>query len=60
MTVAARVAAIAASVSAVALGAVLLLAPGTSGAYTAAITNSNNTAASSAAFFTCSSAFAAD
>ncbi len=53
MTVAARVAAIAASVSAVALGAVLLLAPGTSGAYTAAITNSNNTAASSAAFFTC-------
>ncbi len=60
MTVAARVAAIAAAVSAVALGAVLLLAPGTSGAYTAAITNSNNTAASSAAFFTCSSAFAAD
>ncbi|WP_445337572.1 LamG domain-containing protein [Clavibacter sp. CFBP 8614] len=55
-----RLAGIAASVSAVALGAVLLLAPGTNGAYTAAIANTNNTAASSAAFFTCSSAFAAD
>jgi hypothetical protein len=55
-----RRAGLAASVSAAALGAVLLLAPGTSGAYTAAITNTNNTAASSAAFFTCSSAFAAD
>ncbi|RIJ46398.1 LamG domain-containing protein [Clavibacter lycopersici] len=55
-----RLAAIAASVSAAALGAVLLLTPGTNGAYTAAITNSNNTAASSAAYFTCSSAFAAD
>ncbi|WP_235425974.1 LamG domain-containing protein [Clavibacter michiganensis] len=55
-----RLAAIAASVSAVALGAVLLLAPGTNGAYTAKITNTNNSAASSAAFFTCSSAFAAD
>ncbi|WP_440695766.1 LamG domain-containing protein [Clavibacter nebraskensis] len=55
-----RGAGLAASVSAAALGAVLLLAPGTNGAYTAAITNTNNTAASSAAFFTCSSAFAAD
>jgi hypothetical protein len=55
-----RRAGLAASVSAAALGAVLLLAPGTSGAYTAAIRNTNNTAASSAAFFTCSSAFAAD
>jgi hypothetical protein len=55
-----RLAGIAASVSAAALGAVLLLAPGTNGAYTAAITNSNNSAASAAAFFTCSSAFAAD
>lgn len=55
-----RLAGIAAAVSAAALGAVLLLAPGTNGAYTAAITNTNNTAASSAAFFTCSSAFAAD
>jgi hypothetical protein len=60
MTVASRLAAIAASVSAVALGAVLLLAPGTNGAYTAAITNTNNTAASSAAYFTCTSALAAD
>lgn len=60
MSVSSRLAGIAASVSAVALGAVLLLAPGTSGAYTAAITNTNNTAAASAAFFTCSSAFAAD
>ncbi|MBT1636781.1 LamG domain-containing protein [Clavibacter michiganensis] len=57
---ASRLAGIAAAVSAAALGAVLLLAPGTNGAYTAAITNTNNTAASSAAFFTCSSAFAAD
>ncbi|MFT7711540.1 LamG domain-containing protein [Clavibacter tessellarius] len=55
-----RLAGIAAAISAAALGAVLLLAPGTNGAYTAAITNTNNTAASSAAFFTCSSAFAAD
>ncbi|MFT7765916.1 LamG domain-containing protein [Clavibacter tessellarius] len=55
-----RLAGIAAAVSAAALGAVLLLAPGTNGAYTAAITNTNNSAASSAAFFTCSSAFAAD
>jgi hypothetical protein len=55
-----RLAGIAASVAAAALGAVLLLAPGTNGAYTAAIQNTNNTAASSAAFFTCSSAFAAD
>lgn len=55
-----RLAAVAASVSAAALGAVLLLAPGTNGAYTASITNSNNSAASSAAFFTCTSAFAAD
>ncbi|OUE25879.1 LamG domain-containing protein [Clavibacter michiganensis] len=60
MSVSSRLAGIAASVSAVALGAVLLLAPGTSGAYSAAITNTDNTAASSAAFFTCSSAFAAD
>jgi hypothetical protein len=57
---ASRRAGIAASVSAAALGAVLLLAPGTNGAYTASITNSNNSAASSAAFFTCTSAFAAD
>jgi hypothetical protein len=55
-----RPVAVAASVAAVALGAVLLLAPGTNGAYTASIRNTNNTAASSAAFFTCSSAFAAD
>ncbi|OUE18995.1 hypothetical protein BFL36_13205 [Clavibacter michiganensis] len=55
-----RLAGVAASVAAAALGAVLLLAPGTNGAYTAAITNTNNSAASSAAFFTCSSAFAAD
>jgi hypothetical protein len=55
-----RAAGIAASVAAVALGAVLLLTPGTNGAYTAAITNTNNSAASAAAFFTCSSAFAAD
>ncbi|MFT2690460.1 LamG domain-containing protein [Clavibacter zhangzhiyongii] len=58
--VASRLAGIAAAVSAAALGAVLLLAPGTNGAYTASIRNTNNTAASSAAFFTCSSAFAAD
>ncbi|RII95341.1 LamG domain-containing protein [Clavibacter michiganensis] len=51
---------IAASVSAVALGAVLLLAPSTNGAFTASIRNDNNTAAGAAAFFTCSSAFAAD
>ncbi|QOD43867.1 LamG domain-containing protein [Clavibacter zhangzhiyongii] len=57
---ASRLAGIAAAVSAAALGAVLLLAPGTNGAYTASIRNTNNTAASSAAFFTCSSAFAAD
>jgi hypothetical protein len=57
---ASRLAGIAASVSAAVLGAVLLLAPGTNGAYTASIRNTNNTAASSAAFFTCSSAFAAD
>jgi hypothetical protein len=57
---ASRRAGISASVSAVALGAVLLLAPGTNGAYTASITNSNNSAASSAASFTCTSAFAAD
>ena len=55
-----RLAGITASLAAAALGAVLLLAPGTNGAYTAAIANTNNTAASSAAFFTCSSAFAAD
>jgi hypothetical protein len=57
---ASRLAGLAASASAVVLGAVLLLAPGTNGAYTAAITNTNNTAASAAAFFTCSSAFTAD
>jgi hypothetical protein len=55
-----RPAAVAASVSAIALGAVLLLAPGTNGAYTASIRNTNNTAASSANYFTCASAFAAD
>jgi hypothetical protein len=55
-----RPAAVAASVSAIALGAVLLLAPGTNGAYTASIQNTNNTAASSANYFTCTSAFAAD
>ncbi|CAQ02869.1 LamG domain-containing protein [Clavibacter sepedonicus] len=55
-----RLAGIAAATSAAALGAVLFLAPGTSGAYTAAITNTNNTAASSAAYFTCTSALAAD
>jgi hypothetical protein len=55
-----RPAAIAASVSAVALGAVLLLAPSTNGAFTASIRNDNNTAAGAAAFFTCTSAFAAD
>jgi hypothetical protein len=55
-----RPAAIAASVSAVALGAVLLLAPATNGAYTASITNTNNSAASSANYFTCTSAYAAD
>jgi hypothetical protein len=55
-----RPAAIAVSVSAVALGAVLLLAPSTNGAFTASIRNDNNTAAGAAAFFTCTSAFAAD
>lgn len=57
---ASRLAGIAAAVSAAALGAVLLLAPGTNGAYSAAITNTNNTAASSAAYFTCTSALNAD
>ncbi|RII92200.1 LamG domain-containing protein [Clavibacter michiganensis] len=55
-----RAATVAATTAGLALGAVLLLSPTTNGAFTASIRNTNNSAASSAEFFTCSSAFAAD
>lgn len=57
---ASRPAKLAAALLVAALSTVLFLAPATSGGYTASIRNSTNTVGSAAAFFTCSSAVAAD